>query len=94
MTQSVDLYMGPVKIGSATATAGSKTLASFSHASGLADGRFNPGTKAANIKGLDNEPVVVQSTSGANAAGKSYATRIVADGGASLTMQDAHPFAD
>lgn len=94
MTQNVDIYMGGVKVATGVATAGSTTIASFAEVAGLASGRFNPGTKAANIKGFDNETVEIHSTSGANAAGKAYQTKITADGGSSITISDAHPFAD
>lgn len=94
MTQSVDIYMGSVKIGSGTATAGSTSITGFSYANSFKDGRFNKGTAGVNNKGLKGEDVQVHSTTGSNAVKKSYRTRIITDGGTTLTMKDAHPFSD
>lgn len=95
MTQNVSIYDGNVKIGTAVATAGSAALATFAYSNtSYVDGRFHRGTKGANNPGLEGRDVEIHSTSGANALGKSHRTRIITDGGTSLTLANAHPYAD
>jgi membrane protease subunit (stomatin/prohibitin family) len=94
MTQNVNIYMGGVKVATGVATAGSATIGTFAEVSGLASGRFNPGTKAANNKGWIGERVEIHSTSGANATGKAYQTTIVEDNNTSIVISDKHPYSD
>ena len=89
MTQSVDVYKGGLgnkKLGSGTATAGSATIASFTSTSG------NYGADADGPRAGQN--IMVHSTSGANAAGKSYAARVISNSGGNLVINAKHPFSD
>lgn len=86
MTQTVNVYtQGKVLLGQGTATSGSATIASFTRTSG------NGGSYSSVGNGRN---VLVSSTTGANATGRSYMTRCVTDGVTSLTLADKHPFAD
>lgn len=95
MTQTVDIYVRGVKVATGVATAGSDTIASLSELSGLygfsADA--DVGTTA-NNKAFKDEQVTIHSTSGSNAAGKSYQSCIKEHGASSLVLYDKHPFAD
>jgi hypothetical protein len=95
MTQSVDIYWRGAKVGTGTATAGSATIASTSETSGIGGvhAAFDVGTTA-NNKHMKDEPVQIHSTTGSNATGKTYQSKVLTHGTTSLVLYDAHPFAD
>lgn len=72
-----DVYKGPVKLGSGTATSGSATISSYTSTGVKAEDRLN---------------VVVAITSSTH-TGSSFRARILTDGGTSLTLSEASPFA-
>ena len=71
-----DVYKGPIKLGSGTATSGSATISSYTSTGVKAEDRLN---------------VVVSITSSTN-AGASFRARILTDGGTSLTLSEASPY--
>lgn len=71
------VYKGPIALGSGTATSGSATISSYTSTDARSEGRMN---------------VVVAITSGDN-VGASFRTRVITDGGTSLTLAHASPFA-
>lgn len=77
MSFSVDVYKGTTKLGSGTATGGSTSITSFT----VVTGRVV--TSGRNVQ--------VTATTGNN-VGASINTRVITDGGTSLTLKDALPF--
>lgn len=77
MTVAVDVYKNGLKLGSGTATAGSTSITSYS----------------ANLSRTlgSGRNVQITPTAGNN-VGATMDTRIVTDGGATLTMSDKLPF--
>lgn len=76
MALTVDLYKGLVKLGSGTCTNGSTSLTSYS------------GTAPKSGRNVQIHARVPVSSSN----GSTWFTRVVADGGATLTLKDACPF--
>lgn len=77
MTYAVDVYKNGQKLGSGTATAGSKTISSYT---ALAVGNSPAGKN-----------IQVVATAGNNIGAK-IDTRVITDGVTSLTLNDAGPF--
>lgn len=74
MAYNIDVYKNGLKLGSGSATAGSRTISTY--------------TGTAPVSGRN---VTVVSTGGNN-VGASINTRVVTDGGATLTLYDAGPY--
>ena len=86
MTQTVDVYTtGGIKLGTGTATSGSATISSFTR---TANAAYPYDTVGA------GRNVLVSPTTGTNATGRAYQTRVVTDGVTSLTLAAVHPVAD
>ncbi len=91
-TYSVDVYRqgGGIKLGSGTATGGSVSITSYT--------AFNPGLAHDEARRLpaptdpQGEVQVVGTTAGAS-LGYTVHTRVLVDGGATLTLNDRWPFA-
>lgn len=84
MTQTVKIYTdGGMLLAHGTATNGSATIASVTVDGG------GPNSVVGH-----NRNVVVTSTSGSNATGKSYLNRVLTDNTTSLVMYEKHPFSD
>lgn len=77
MTIAVDVYKNGTKLGSGTATAASATIASFTVVTGRVVG--------------SGRNVQVTPTAGNN-IGATMNTRVITDGGTSLTLSDPVPF--
>lgn len=71
------VWKGPINLGAGTATSGSATISSYTSTDARSEGRMN---------------VTVQITSG-DSIGSTFRTRVITDGGTSLTLADASPFA-
>ncbi len=71
------VYKGPIALGSGTISNGATTVASYTSTDAKSEGRMN---------------VTVAITSSTH-AGSSFRTRVITDGGTSLTLADASPFA-
>lgn len=76
MAVTVDVYKGLIKLGSGTCTNASTSLTSYTGTAPIS-GR--------NVQIAATVPVT-------SAAGLSFSTRIVTDGGTTLTLKDACPF--
>lgn len=75
MTVAVDIYKNGTKLGSGTATAGSTSITSFSAQSGRTVG--------------SGRNVQITATNGNN-VGFTWSTRVVTDGGSTLTTHHPH----
>ena len=71
------VYKGPIALGSGTATSGSATISSYTSTDARSEGRMN---------------VTVAITSSTH-EGSSFRTRVLTDGGTSLTLANTSPFA-
>lgn len=76
MTFAVDVYKGPIKLGSGTATSGSGSISSYTTLITANSGRN----------------VQLQVTTAGTHNGKMWPAKITTDGGASLTLRDVCPF--
>lgn len=76
MAVTVDVYKGPNKLGSGTCTNGSTSMTSY--------------TGIAPISGRNVQIAVTAAVS--STIGQSFQTRVVTDGGATLTLKDPCPF--
>ena len=84
MTIACDVYRNSIKLGSGTATAGSATIASYTG--------YNPGLGNDVARTIPkNGRVTVVMTAGNN-PGATMRTKVVTDGGTSLTLANAAPF--
>lgn len=81
MAFNVDIYRNGIKLGSGSANNGSKTISSYSANLSRTLPQF--ATPRADVQ--------VTATSGNN-IGATWNTRVVTDGGATLTLADAAPF--
>lgn len=77
MTIAVDVYKNGTKLGSGTATAASTSITSFTVTTGLVVG--------------SGRNVQVTPTAGNN-VGATMNTRVITDGGTTLTLKDPVPF--
>lgn len=71
-----DVYKGVTLLGTGTITGGSPTVSSYTSTDAKSEGLMN---------------VVVTITSSTN-TGASFCTRVLTDGGTSLTLEDPNPF--
>jgi hypothetical protein len=102
MASTVDLYIGPIKIGSGSATADSASITSFTDASDFthSDGVEHSGFWKSTIPlytagaGFEFHPhVTVHVTQAGTHVGRSWYTKIVDDNQAgTLTLRDACPY--
>lgn len=102
MASTVDLYIGPIKIGSGSAADGSASITSFSHVAAFThgDGVEHSGFWKSTIPrhvagaGFETHPhVTVHVTQAGTHVGRSWHTKIVDDNQAgTLTLRDACPF--
>lgn len=76
MAVTVDVYKGPIKLGSGTCTNGSNSMTSYT-GTAPKSGR--------NVQVVATVPV-------SSAVGLSFATRVVTDGAGTLTLKDNCPF--
>jgi hypothetical protein len=82
MASTVDLYKGPVKLGSGTAAAGSTSITGFTNAVGLS---YRAGTNKRRVQ--------ILVTQAGTHVGRTWTTRVLADNGSgTLTLRDACPF--
>jgi len=81
MAFSVNIYRNGIKLGSGTATGGSKTISSYSANLSRTLPKF--ATPQADVQ--------ITATTGNN-VGATWNTRIVTDAGATLTLADAAPY--
>jgi hypothetical protein len=72
-----NVWKGPIKLGSGTATNASATISSYTSTDARSEGRMN---------------VTVEITSG-DSTGSTFRARVITDGGTSLTLSEASPFA-
>lgn len=75
---AVDVYKGSIILGSGSINSGSTSLTSYS-------------ANSSRLTGTNRNVQVAVTTVGAS-AGSTWATRVVTDGGATLTLADACPF--
>lgn len=80
-----DVYKGPIKLGSGSITSGATSITSYTST----DAKRN--TMASKGFGENWMNVTVAITSSTD-IGKSFQTRITADGTTSLTLADANPY--
>jgi hypothetical protein len=89
-TYTVDIYRAGIKLGSGTATGGSASISSYT--------AFNPGLGSDVARTLPKfatprSQVEVTVTQAGTKAGMTFNTRIVTDGGATLTLEHKIPLA-
>jgi hypothetical protein len=71
-----DVYKGPIKLGSGTATSGSATISSYT---------------STGVKAEDRVNVQIAITSSTN-AGATFRARVITDNGTSLVLSEASPY--
>lgn len=72
-----DVYKGPIKLGSGSIESAATSITSYTSTDAMSEG-------------LKNVVVVITSSTH---IGESFKTRILTDGGTSLTLKDANPYA-
>lgn len=95
MASTVDLYIGPIKIGSGSAAAASASITSFSDAAGLSNSwKVSPTSPYGNGNAYQFHPhVTVHVTQAGAHVGRTWYTKVLADNGSgTLTLRDACPF--
>lgn len=94
MASTVDLYVGPIKIGAGSAAAGSASISSYTDTSGIAAAWKASVSTQSSGAGFDRHPhVTVHVTQAGTHVGRSWYTKITADNGSgTLTLRDAAPF--
>ena len=94
MASTVDLYIGPIKIGAGSAADGSASITGYSDTAGVAEAWTASVSTQSSGAGFDRHPhVSVQVTQAGDHVGRTWYTKITADNGAgTLTLRDACPF--
>jgi hypothetical protein len=94
MASTVELYIGPIKIGSGSAAADSASITGYSNTSGIGDFWKASVSSQSSGAGFDRHPdVTVLVTQAGTHVGRSWYTRITGDNGAgTLTLRDKCPF--